>query len=597
MRLSEPASAPSWIFSSRQRVAWSVGHEVGRFHTESVPSRELASPRPLARATWRWVNLGTRATTCLLALTLGSCSSEADEPGQTPSMEDSAPPDSGCTVPSGTFRGSLEVGLTTSIDGAELRYTLDGQRPTAESSLFAATPIAISTTTELRVQAFKDGAPSGNGGTCLYVLSETDASSNLPIVVIDGYGGGKPEDKNTYRDAAVLVFEPSGGNASLDNPATLSTRAGYHVRGQSSASFPKTPYRVEFRDETDADRDLPLLGMPSDSDWALISPYVDRALIRDAFVYSLGKDMGMEAPRFAYVELYLNYDGGPLRAEHYQGIYLLVETIKNSKERLDLEQLREDDTAPSQLSGGYIFKFDFAAAEEPIIECQGSEPLSGGGFGMQGRGGTCWNDLEVVDPDPLNSAQAGWLQGYVQSLHDALHEEPMGNWTDFADAASFVDNFIIQEFSRNMDAYIRSAYFHKHRDGKLLAGPLWDYNLTFDCGGSFNNRATEGWQYPERGGTNDWFPRLASNDAFMELVRMRYRALRQNLLSDEALDDRIDALSAPLAEAARRDFERWPIDEVRRSFFSFPEADTWEGQLDAIRSWMRARLAWLDTVL
>jgi hypothetical protein len=510
-------------------------------------------------------------------------------------MEDSAPPDSGCTVPSGTFQGSLEVSLTTTIASAEIRYTLDGQRPAPNSSLFDGTPIDVATTTALRVQAFQDGAAVGNGGTCLYVEREVDATSNLPLVVIDGYGGGKPEDKDTYRDAAVLVFEPASGNASLSNPANVSTRAGYHVRGQSSASFPKTPYRVEFRDEADVDRDLTLLGMPSDADWAFISPYVDRAFIRDAFVYSLGRDMGLQAPRFAFVELYLNYDGGPLRAEHYQGIYLVVETIKNSPGRLDLAQLHEDDTVPEELSGGYIFKFDLAVAEEPIIECQGSPP-AGGGFGMD-SGGTCWSDLEVVDPNPLNEGQETWLQGYVQSLHDSLHQEPLGSWADYADAPSFVDNFIVQEFSRNMDAYIRSAYFHKHRDGKLLAGPLWDYNLTFDVGGSFNNRALEGWQYAERGGSNDWFHLLAEDEAFMAQVRTRYRALRQGLLSDSAIDERIDDLSAPLAAAAERDFERWPIDEVRSSFFSFPDATSWQGQLDAMRTWIPARLAWMDSVL
>jgi hypothetical protein len=129
--------------------------------------------------------------------------------------------------------------------------------------------------------------------------------------------------------------------------------------------------------------------------------------------------------------------------------------------------LHEEDTATEDVSGGYIFKFDFAAAEEPTIACEGSSPLSaGGGFGMFGGGdGTCWDDLEVVDPNPLNDVQASSLSGYVQTLHDSLHQEPLGAWTDHADQGSFVDNFIIQELSRNMDAYVRSAYFFKDRGG------------------------------------------------------------------------------------------------------------------------------------
>jgi hypothetical protein len=113
------------------------------------------------------------------------------------------------------------------------------------------------------MQTFSSGAPTGVGGACVYVERAVDATSDLPIVVVDGYGGGKPSDKRVFRDAAVLIFEPSAGMASLANAPALSTRAGYHVRGQSSASFDKTPYRIEFRDELEDDRNLPVLGMPS----------------------------------------------------------------------------------------------------------------------------------------------------------------------------------------------------------------------------------------------------------------------------------------------------------------------------------------------
>lgn len=535
---------------------------------------------------------------CLLLLFLAAACSSDDESGADEPVDERIAPqaDSACAPSAGTFREPLEVVLTTGVSGAVIHYTTDGSAPSLTSPSFEGTPIVVTDSTVLRVQTFTDGTAAGVGGSCVYVRRELEATSDLPIVVVDGFGGGKPTDKQVYQDAAVLVIEPVGGAASLGDAPTLSTRAGYHVRGQSSASFEKTPYRIEFRDELEQDRNLPVLGMPSDADWALIGPFVDRSLIRNAFVYSLGRDMGLHAPRLAFAEVYLNYEGGALQERHYQGVYAVTEIIENNANRLDLKQLRESDTAESDLSGGYIFKFDFAAAEEPTLACEGAAALpGGGGFGMQG--GTCWSDLEVVDPVPLNGAQEGWLQNYVQTLHDSLHQNPLGNWADHADSASFVDNFIIQEFSRNMDAYIRSAYFHKDRGGKLVAGPLWDYNLTFDVGGSFDNRNVEGWQYQERGGTNDWFHVLAEDAAFMDLVSVRYRELRQGLLSDADVLARIDRLSAPLAGAATRDFERWPVDEVRDSFFSFPDATTWEGQLDALRGWMLARLEWLDSAL
>ena len=49
-------------------------------------------------------------------------------------------------------------------------------------------------------------------------------------------------------------------------------RAGTHVRGQSSSGQAERPYAMEFwKEDNDEDRDEPLLGMPSHSDWVLQS--------------------------------------------------------------------------------------------------------------------------------------------------------------------------------------------------------------------------------------------------------------------------------------------------------------------------------------
>src|SRR5690606_15556857 len=134
--------------------------------------------------------------------------------------------------------------------------------------------------------------------------------------------------------------------------------------------------------------------------------------------------------------------------------------------------------------------------------------ISSGGFGGGGFGGggfgqmpgpadapaTCWGDLEVVEPDPIAAAHKSWMESHLQAFHDALHAEPMGDYEAFIDVGSFVDHFIINELSRHLDANVRSTYFHKDRGGKIVAGPLWDFNLTFLAGGAFDNTNPEGWQ-------------------------------------------------------------------------------------------------------
>ena len=235
----------------------------------------------------------------------------------------------------------------------------------------------------MRAQAFVNGTATGAPGAAMYVARSFDAQHDLPLMLIDDYGRGKPG--RDYVDAAAMVFETAGGRTSLAGTPAVASRAGIHLRGQSSATFDKAPYRLELRDNADGDADLPLLGMPADADWVLRGPFSDKSLIREALVYDLGREMGMATPRYRFVELYLNVDAAPLAAADYQGVYMLVETIKNSKDRLDLKQLDEDDTTLPKITGGYLVKFEWLAAEEPTLTCTG--PAA-----------TCWNYLEVAAP-------------------------------------------------------------------------------------------------------------------------------------------------------------------------------------------------------
>lgn len=491
------------------------------------------------------------------------------------------------SAPSGTFQGEVSVSLGSLVSGAEIRYTTDGRPPTATSPSYSGTPLRFTRTTQLRAQAFVGGTPTGAPGTAMYVARALNTAHDLPVLLLDGYGGGAPG--RDYLDVAVMEFQPVNGSTSIAAAPTLVSRAGFHLRGNSSAMFPKTPYRLELRDNTDDDADLPLLGMPEDSDWVLRGPYTDKALIRDAFIYSLGRDLGKAAPRFAFAEVYVNTDAQAVAADDYLGVYLIVETIKNSKNRLDLKQLEEDDVELPKIQGGYIFKFEWMAAEEPTLPCQGADQ-------------TCWHYLEVVDPNPLNTAQRDWLTQHIQQFHDLLRTpgfaDPVTGYPAWIEIDSFVDQLIINELSREMDAYVRSAYFHKDREGKIVAGPLWDFDLTFGVGGYFGNDQVSGWQYQQTRTplANDWFPRLLQDPAFVDRVKVRWQQLRQGALSNAQLAARINTLAAPLTNAAQRNFQRWPNLTTRMlGPFITPTAATWQAQVQFMRDWMFRRTAWLDS--
>ncbi len=487
--------------------------------------------------------------------------------------------------------------MTTRLANAQIRYTTDGSAPSNESPLYAGASLEFSVTTRLMAQAFLAGEPQGEPSGALYVARGIDSTHDLPVVILDDYAAGRPSARDrSFVPTAFLGFAPADGTTSLAATPAVANFAAFHTHGQSSVMFGKPSYRIELRDDAGADRNCALFGMPAEADWVLIGPYADKTLVHNPLVYSLGRDLGLATPRIAQVELFLNVDDQPLTSIDYMGVYQVVEKIKIQKDRMNLAKLLPTDVTEPDISGGYIFKFEWLATEPPVIPCPGG-------------GDTCWSDMELVEPEAPNAQQLEYLTQHLKAFNDVLHSaspaDPVSGYPAFIDVQSFVDHIIVNELTRNLDAYVRSQYFHMERGRKIVAGPLWDFDLIAGVGmgqdpfiQSFPNLDTAGWQYESNAArmTSDWFEILLAEPSFKAQLAARWVTLRQGLLSDVSLGARIDSLTAGLANAANRNFMRWPILAQETVMpFTTPIAPTWQGQVEVMRNWLVQRAAWLDT--
>ena len=78
-------------------------------------------------------------------------------------------------------------------------------------------------------------------------------------------------------------------------------------------------------------------------------------------------------------------------------------------------------------------------------------------------------------------------------------------------------------------------------------------------------------------------------------MKQRWRSLRSDVLSDAALTAKIDTLTAPLVNAADRNFKRWPnLEDAELNLVETPAAPTWQGQVQFMRDWLAARVVWID---
>ena len=114
----------------------------------------------------------------------------------------------------------------------------------------------------------------------------------------------------------------------------------------------------------------------------------------------------------------------------------------------------------------------------------------------------------------------------------------------FIDVNSFVDYFIMQEITKNVDGYRLSTFMYKQRDsdgGKLFMGPLWDFNLGFGNANYCTQGNPEGFVLDFNQVCPDdywlipfWWKRLFQDEAFSDRVAARWTELRSGAFKEES---------------------------------------------------------------
>lgn len=490
--------------------------------------------------------------------------------------------------PGGTFVGAVEVDLAGG-EGAVVRYTTDRSAPDDDALAWPGPTRITSATT---ICASVDGVPEVRCETYLPLLSDvSDFDSNLPLLILHAEGWAPERDDDGVVPISVTLLEPGdGGRAPLLGTAALSTRGGLRVRGSSSSDFPKRPYALElWEGASQDDRREAILGMPADGDWVLYAPFAfDQSMMRNSLIYELSNEVGRYAPRTRFVEVFVTERGRAVSAGDYVGLYVLTERIERGDERVAVTELAEGDLTTPSVTGGYVFKYDRLGDGDR-------------GFSAGDAGGTfsLTEPFVFVDPDEdvIADEQADYLADAVDSIGDAL-ADPDGldprtgaHWSALIDVDSFIDHHILNTFPKNPDAFRLSGYFHKDREGPVVAGPIWDFDRAM--GSNWDDRSQDPTWWDATNYTPDntyvfefgWYPALFADEGFREAWWDRYRTLLDGPLSPTELSARVDAYAVELAEAGPRDLARWP---------DYPARGTWNDEVELMRAWLIARHAWIS---
>lgn len=511
------------------------------------------------------------------------------------------------SIPSQTFAGaSVTLSLSTASPTAQIRYTTNRTEPTASSTLYTG-PLTITTTTMVRARAIETapGFAPGLVHTETYIKLGSGApgfTSNLPVVVVDGFGSGKP---NANTPMFWTLYEPitaSANRTALTNAPAIATRGRMVVRGSSSAGWPKYSMNIEAWDEAGEDTPVSPLGLAPEADWILQSNYdFDRGMIRNPFMYEFSNRIGRWAPRWRFVEVFANTNDGTLDYPgDYMGVYAIMEKPERGGDRIAVERLDKNDLSGDDLTGGYIVKVDrldpgtsgwVTSRNFPLTEPFGTEVRLNYGY-----------PEEVPAPGPvIPAAQSAYIRNYVQAFEDAVVQTNRTNpttglhYTDYIDRDSWVDHGLLNILAANADCFRLSTYMHKPRLGKLTAGPIWDFDRTM---GSSDTRSTSptGWSAAQPATdilTWGWWKYLWTDPDFWQLYTDRWFSLRDNVLTNANLTGLVTQFETELSEAAVRNYAKWTAYPPRDG----PDAGTtatFSDEMDIMRNWLTQRTAWLD---
>lgn len=404
--------------------------------------------------------------------------------------------------------------------------------------------------------------------------------SNLPIVVIETDNGVTiPDEPRVYGNMKIIWHQDGSRNylTDVNNPEFLNYdgRISIEIRGSSSQMLPKKPYGLTTLQEDDeTNNNVSLLGMSKENDWVLNSLAFDQTGMRDVLSYELSERLGQYASRRIYCEVVINND--------YKGLYAFMEKIKVDDNRVNIQKMDETCNSYPEVTGGYITKADKTSGNDPVA------------WTMQGYGNGWWggNSTDFIHhypkPSEITNSQSIYIHGVFNNLASAAgnHDTSIiSGIPSVIDIPSFVDFMIVAEFSSNVDVYTYSTFFHKDRKGKLRAGPVWDYNLTFGHDEFGNRSRYDVWQFnnDDNNGPRFWKDLFDTDEFKCYLAKRWFEVTAEgNFMNYSILCARIDEIDAWITEAVGRDNQRWSKMTQHVS------------EVQSMKTWIQQRINWLN---
>lgn len=376
-------------------------------------------------------------------------------------------------------------------------------------------------------------------------------TSHLPIVILDTGGIEPPisaymdseqnrfidiEGIDPYVNGIMEVICGEEGLNSLTDTPQFSGAIRIKRRGNSSMLYEKAQWLIKLVTDSGQYNDVDILGMGAEHEWILNGSMFDKSMLRNYLAYSIASEFIPYTPDNKFCEVILR-DNGRLT---YQGVYLLGESIKQGKDRVNIA-----DYSSTQIFNSYLVRRDRLDDSAVTLE----------NYGRLNNFSSEYLALLHPNKYDVTADMVYYVQQDINAIEKILYSDNpkiFSTYPDVIDVDSFIDYFLLNEFFASYDTGNYSTYFYKDLGKKLAMGPVWDYDGTMD---NYRHESLDTDALAMQ--TKPWFDRLCKDMTFLKKMERRYAELRHTSLSEKHITAKIDEIVLHLGAARQREWARW----------------------------------------
>ena len=331
------------------------------------------------------------------------------------------------------------------------------------------------------------------------------------------------KDTDWVEDDQITVYNADG---TLD----CDVAGGVRLRGNTTQVYPKKPFAIKLKSKTS------VLGMPKHKRWVLLANWLDHSMIRNSVAFEIAHAVENAWRENNTIEQGIPWNVHGKHVElivvdkdndaHHVGNYFLCEQIKIDENRLNIKDSYEDVLSDNIADCGYLLEMDSKEDEDTKYTTSNGVPV------------------KFKDDKIKGTAVYTAVSDKIQDIEDYLDAENYTEAYKLLDINSVIDQMLIWELTMNREyGDPGSVYMYMDGDGKLCAGPVWDFDRgTFqnqDKATSLGNSTSyrvkpdDAWMYLRSQESEDysyiWYRQLAQDTTFQQTVQQRWKVIKPYL--------------------------------------------------------------------